>query len=452
MIAMSPSAETTAGMETARRLSHVVAGQIAEAFDNECRLEDCRALENKRKEIKLGHGVKGTVEHDVTDCCTRVLPHVHTKNNARILESEDWFNSSLQPLSGQYELRSDKSNQLYDCFFLDGSAESVWEIFVISNRLARQCDFGHTLDWFDRPFEEWVKTAGARYSWISEGQLEQIKTIGRNSPAVKVVDANSAEIVYCQPAQKDHVDVCGQTLENCVIRVVRRRVDLSKVEISNPEILLELSSDTKDVECFLLQLEDGPIQTPRCEKTVLFDGFKWAIYNVGKVLFLPAGLLMIPLTLVLTNIIGLICAIPIVGLLALFFLTVIWLCFYVPLYALSLIQVIAPVLAPVISLLGSPIAYIGRFVVGLFPSMGERRAKAIKTSLLEAWPYTFEMSNFQRHQEIGTKGFSNVIFDMVSTPGDDGELIRQLIREKSVVDIVKRHNDAVESRFEEVIF
>jgi len=358
----------------------------------------------------------------------------------RILE-RDVSVGDLQ-LPCKYVLKSDKADRLGSCFHLDGTAESVWEMFVLYDFLHDRKEYGRPLSWFDQNYDECEKTLGD-LRWLSKNQFEQIRSIVRSNPAVRLGEHHDAEIVYCKRVEQERVECCGHEISKCVVRVVKRRLNMSKVEFSEPEILLELSSDVAAIESQINKLMSAPIEQPRCDRSPIFDYFKWWVYLVGKILFVPAGLLMIPLTLVLTNIIGLLCALPVVGLPVLMVLTVIWQFFYLPLYALSIAQVLMPFLAPVISVIGFPIAYIGRFVVGLFPNMGERKAKAQKVSLLDAWPYTFEMRVFQKSSRIGSKCFAKVLADMISTPGDEGALVAQLIRNQAISTIIRRQNEEI---------
>lgn len=130
----------------------------------------------------------------------------------------------------------------------------------------------------------------------------------------------------------------------------------------------------------------------------------------NKILHIILGILgvfVIPVQMVTTFVLGLLISIPIVGELLLTIISFIWIIFfYGPLLVLSYLYERSPILRPLISLVGVPLAIIGDIYVTLMPSMGEWESRWIKMIYCQTFPFTYE---FHR---ISTKKEQNVSQNM----------------------------------------
>lgn len=111
------------------------------------------------------------------------------------------------------------------------------------------------------------------------------------------------------------------------------------------------------------------------------------------------GIVVIPIQIITTLILGLVISIPLVGWLLLLPISLIWvILFLYPLLGLSYIYERVAILRPLISIIGIPLTVIGDTYVALIPSMGEIDSRYAKMIICQTFPYTWRFSQFQSNK------------------------------------------------------
>ena len=135
---------------------------------------------------------------------------------------------------------------------------------------------------------------------------------------------------------------------------------------------------------------------------------KRSIVLLQKTISIPLAIVELLFAIVFTNILGLLCAIPVIGTFLLLALSVVWWILYLPVkFCFYVSETISFLFLPV-SVFCVPWAILSHFIVALFPSFGENKAKNIKLLMLEVWPYTNDLNSYIKNRENATAEFYEI--------------------------------------------
>jgi len=140
------------------------------------------------------------------------------------------------------------------------------------------------------------------------------------------------------------------------------------------------------------------------------------------------GLILLPVQMITTFVLGLVISIPLVGFLLLLPLSLIWVVlFFVPLLGLSYVYERVAITRPFISIIGIPLAIIADEYVALIPSMGEKESRYVKMIYCQTFPYSWRFDQFYKNKlKIGQDDILNKILQEVSKAKPLGEYLNYL--------------------------
>ncbi len=120
--------------------------------------------------------------------------------------------------------------------------------------------------------------------------------------------------------------------------------------------------------------------------------------KILRILVGATGIIVVPVQMLTTLILGLFVSIPIIGVLLLLLMSSVWtIIFLGPLLGLSYVYEKIKILRPLSSIIGVPLALIGNAYVALIPSMGEKESRYAKMFLCQSFPYTWGFNKFYAH-------------------------------------------------------
>ncbi len=127
------------------------------------------------------------------------------------------------------------------------------------------------------------------------------------------------------------------------------------------------------------------------------------------------SIVVIPVQIVTTFVLGLIFSIPIVGLILLP-LSLVWMLLFMgPLFGLSYLYEKVVVLRPFVAIIGIPIALVGDTFVALIPSMGEKSSRFSKMVICQTFPYSWSFLKLQQRKlDMGVEHTLHKILKEVS--------------------------------------
>lgn len=111
---------------------------------------------------------------------------------------------------------------------------------------------------------------------------------------------------------------------------------------------------------------------------------------IHKIYWLLTSILSIPMLILIpiaTGILGILAAIPIIGILILLACSLLWLIIATTAYLCSLLSKI-PVFGFILGIAGIPVVLVGELVLYLLPNMGEKESKEAKVLATSAFPFS----------------------------------------------------------------
>lgn len=364
----------------------------------------------------------------------RCLSHTYFENDARLVYYEDtpfWWH--------QFEIDK-KETPINKCVRIDGTPKSIWEYFFLNNLLSHKEKY--CLSAFNKQSRPSGCTNILSSKWLTDAQYQSLRIISLRYPSVCINKDGSADVYYFMPINDASCQIAGLCVKQHAIGIFRQRLDLSTLIFSEPELVKDVRSSISHIEKATAQFDIFSSQF-KVSKGCKWDRFKYKFYVIKEMLFLPIGFLMIPLTIILTNFLGLICGIPIVSLLLIFTMTLIWLAFCGLLLILSTLQAKCPVITLITAPLGLPVSILAQFVVGLFPDLGEKVAKAKKMMPLEMWPFTFEAIAFLRKGIVSTDTFAQLLRERSKLFPFNMYVIKESMGRGELGKIIEAHNESI---------
>jgi hypothetical protein len=133
-----------------------------------------------------------------------------------------------------------------------------------------------------------------------------------------------------------------------------------------------------------------------CENCV---GNNMITNKIIHIIIAITSLIVIPVQMITTFVLGLFISIPFVGFLLLLPISLIWVVlFWGPLLGLSYVYERIAILRPFISIIGIPLAVVGDTYVALMPSMGEMDSRYAKMIICQTFPYTWRFNQFEKNK------------------------------------------------------
>jgi hypothetical protein len=123
------------------------------------------------------------------------------------------------------------------------------------------------------------------------------------------------------------------------------------------------------------------------------------INKIISIIISITAILVIPVQIITTFVLGLLVSIPFVGFLLLLPISLVWVVlFWGPLLGLSYVYEIIALIRPVIAIIGIPLSVVGNTYVALMPSMGEMDSRYAKMVICQTFPYTWRFNQYENNK------------------------------------------------------